>query len=267
MAAFNCYPEPTILRVVENEEFISYIIQSRLISRQTGNVVGNGIAAASTRETKHKYRWAENPEEEGYPREKLKKKGDKYRIPNPEYGDLVNTIVKMAAKRSEVDAAESLPGVGSALRKLFQRQMPKAGEEWKHFWGKIRQIGLTDKETHSILGVASMKDWLQQGKTLDEALDILMAGQPQIVPEGIINDALEQKVIAKADEVKPEKPKPEKPKRDPETIKTIQELYKACYEDWVMQPLEVIHDLGYKNQIDITELPKECYLKIRAVRC
>ena len=45
---------------------------------------------------------------------------DEYRVENPEYGEQVNTIAQMAAKRAETDAAKTLPGVASALRRLFE---------------------------------------------------------------------------------------------------------------------------------------------------
>lgn len=54
--------------------------------------------------------------------------------------------------------------------------------------------------------------------------------------------------------------------RDPSTIKTINELFKACFDDFNMQPDQVIQELGYSSQSDISELPSECYLKIAAVR-
>ncbi len=54
--------------------------------------------------------------------------------------------------------------------------------------------------------------------------------------------------------------------RDPATIKTINELFKACFDDFNMQPDQVIQELGYSSQSDISELPSECYQKIAAVR-
>jgi hypothetical protein len=193
---FNCYPEHKILKAEETDSLISYIIETQLVSRDSRQIVATGLGASSTRETKHKYRWVLDPGEYGYEKQGLKTKTDdgktKYRIPNPEYGELVNTIVKMAAKRSEVDAAQCLPGVARALRKLFGKKLPQKGEEWKHFWGKVRQIGLTQDEAHSILGVKSMKDWLDQGKTIEDAIEILMrqpakretvGGEAKVIPE------------------------------------------------------------------------------------
>lgn len=48
----------------------------------------------------------------------------------------------------------------------------KEGEpNWDKFWTKVAEIGYKDKEeVHTILGVASLKDWVDSGKTLDEAI-------------------------------------------------------------------------------------------------
>ncbi len=48
----------------------------------------------------------------------------------------------------------------------------KQGEpNWDKFWTKVAEIGYKDKEeVHKILGVASLKDWVDSGKTLDEAI-------------------------------------------------------------------------------------------------
>lgn len=71
-------------------------------------------------------------------------------------------------------------------------------------------------------------------------------------------------------------PEPQQPKRDPDTIKTFSELYKACSEDFTipdkdgkpqkMQPYQVIAELGVSSQSDISDTPAFCYLKIKAVR-
>ena len=190
MAAFNVYPRYTILHSEETASVISKTIESTLISRSSGNIFSTGIGAASTKETKYKYRWGTKEEAIkvfGYSAEaldKLKKKagadGMLYRVENPEHEELVNTITKMAAKRADVDAVQNLPGVGSVLRKLFQ--VPKnRRDEWKDFWGKTAQMGLSEEQVHDILGVASVKDWQAQGKTLKEAIAAL-AKRPQAQP-------------------------------------------------------------------------------------
>lgn len=59
---------------------------------------------------------------------------------------------------------------------------------------------------------------------------------------------------------------PAKPKRDPESIHTINELLRACHEDFKMQPTDVYKELNVSSANEITELPSECYRRILAVR-
>jgi hypothetical protein len=181
MAAFNCYPMHNILSKTEGDDLISFTVECNLFSRQRQQIIGSGIGACSTKETKYKYRWLgrEDALREGYTEVEIKAfkkkreqgREERYRVPNPEYGELVNTIVKMAAKRSEVDAAQSLPGVASALRKLFLgMDIPN----WKAFESKLQVIGLNHERAKTMLGIKSFKtDWLDKSKTLDEAFQIL----------------------------------------------------------------------------------------------
>lgn len=195
LGAFNSYPgERRFLKFEDTAEKIAVCVEVPIISRATGQVVTTGIGAASTLETKYKYRWEANPKKWGYDEEaiktfKLKKGKDDdgnpttlYRIPNPEHSELLNTIVKMATKRAEVDAAQSLPGVASVLRKIFtgagRKSSPSGkgeyqGPVWDKFWGEVRHLGLTDQEAHDKLKVRSMKDWLSSGKSLADALVVL----------------------------------------------------------------------------------------------
>lgn len=199
MATFNCYPEYKVIDATIRTPHIRYTITSQLINRSSHEVVATGIGAASTKEVKHRYRWVEDPEKEGISRKGLKQRKDgKYRVPNPETEDLLNTICKMAAKRADVDAVNSLPGVAATIRKLFIHPPPKKeqgpaaqerpkvtgitppplkGEEhnWSWFWSKVGLLNITPREAHDILGVVSVKrDWIDtQHRTLDEAYEII----------------------------------------------------------------------------------------------
>lgn len=191
LSAFSCYPgQRRILKLEDSDEKIVVCLEVPIISRSTGQEVGSGIGAASTLETKYKYRWVPDPRQWGYDEEVIKtfktKRGRDdegseailYRIPNPEHSELLNTIIKMASKRAEVDGAESLPGVSSVLRQIFSGKKFRSdkgeyeGPVWQRFWGEIRRLGLTDQEVHTKLGVTSMKEWLSQGHSLDEALNV-----------------------------------------------------------------------------------------------
>ncbi len=53
-----------------------------------------------------------------------------------------------------------------------------------------------------------------------------------------------------------------KPTRDPSTIKTINELMKACHEDFHLQPKQVLAELNVNAQSEISMKPAECYQQI-----
>jgi hypothetical protein len=192
IGAFNCYAgHRRILSLIDDGQKISAVVEVPIIQRGVGVEVGSGIGASSTQETKHKYRWEEHPEDWGYDEDTIKKfktKKDedgniKYRIPNPEHGELLNVVIKQASKRAEVDAAEALPGVASALRELFspkkkRRETPapaegeKEGGRWPKFWSEVRALDLPG-DAHVMLKIPSMKDWVAQGKSLDLAVKVL----------------------------------------------------------------------------------------------
>lgn len=288
IAGFNCYVgQRRVLRLVDEEDKISVIVEVPIISRQTGKEVGTGVGAASTLEIKYKYRWQYPSElkDMGYSEEQItslrtdKKHPGRYRIDNPEHGELLNTLVKQASKRAEVDAAEALPGVASVLREMFDpRKQEGASEQppgknskseyegprWQRFYGEVRRLGYTDQEFHTKLGVASMKDWLTQGRSLDEALDILRGKETKESGESEEPEDLfpPDKMTAAAPEPAE---KPPKLKRDPATLKTIAELYKACHEDFSLQPKQVLANLNVDTQADLTETPSACYVAIRGI--
>lgn len=182
MAAFNVYASHNIISQQDDGEQIGFILETQLLRRDGGGVVATGVGAASTRETRYAYRWVGEREavQQGFVGEALKtlpkrqRKGQggegyqTYRIPNPERAELLNTLLKMAAKRAEQDAVKSLPGVGSALAKLFKVKADL--KIWAGFWGEVRRLGFSDEDVHRILGCTSVKDWVAQGNTLEQAL-------------------------------------------------------------------------------------------------
>jgi hypothetical protein len=177
MAAFNCYADYVIIESMIHTPHIRCTIASHLTNRQSGQVIATGIGSASTKEVKHRYRWVKDPEREGISGRGLKQREDgKYRIPNPDTEDLINVITKMAAKRADVDAVRSLPGVAATLQKLFKAPKGQGLKpNWKLFETKLKNLNISHKEVRDILSVNSIKDdWVGvQGRTLEEAYDII----------------------------------------------------------------------------------------------
>ena len=198
--AFGCYPKAEVLFREVSDTRISYVIDIALISREDGLVKSTGTGACTTQETKYGYRWVDNPESYGYDRASLKKRTrdgrTTYRIVNPEWSELENTIVKMARKRAEVDAAMALPGVSRFLAKLNAGRQParRSGppsEDWTGFWSRAKTMGLDERQAHEILGVGSMKEWLSQGKSLSDALRKLSAflsGESEVTSKEVDNE-------------------------------------------------------------------------------
>jgi len=229
--AFGCYPRHKILYHEENDSVITWAIEAEIIERRSGRIVGSGVGACSTREPKYKYRWVTyedslamgytDPQIESLKTKKVKSKDQadkwseitKYQVENPEYGEQVNTILKMASKRAETDGAQTLPGVSSALRKLFkkERQYKKqaaagtaAGKHypentsgdnprWTTFWNAAKDLLGEDyqEKAHKILGVPSVEDWLRKGKSLDDGIKFIAEklAQPKLAPKSTRRDS------------------------------------------------------------------------------
>ncbi len=185
MAAFNLYPQHKVLLQTENEKTgaLTVILETSLVSRSTGQVVATGVGAASGLEVKNKYRWVSNPEEYGQEKIGLKTRQDggriDYRILNPEFGEQIHNLMKSAAKRSEIDAVQSLPGVLPALRKLGKLKIEGKGTgigdiSLTAFWTVAKGMDYTEETAYLILGIKSLKsDWLDKGKRLTDAIDLL----------------------------------------------------------------------------------------------
>ncbi|GAI66401.1 unnamed protein product [marine sediment metagenome] len=57
-----------------------------------------------------------------------------------------------------------------------------------------------------------------------------------------------------------------KPKRDPQTIKTFDQLWQALEEDFNMMKGQAFAELNVTCQEELTELPADCYIRIASVR-
>ncbi len=206
IASFNCHAgQRRILSHVDDGKRLSMVIEVPIIHNIAQVEVGSGIGATTVAETKYKYRWERNPEYWGYSEDDIAKLETRerydhteYKILNPEPSDLLNTVVKMASKRAEVDAAEGLPGAASALKELLDPKLKRGykpsnanrptGEpdednpRWTAFWTQAKALlgTLAEKQgielttlVHQMLGVKSAKDWVKAGKSLDDAIRVL----------------------------------------------------------------------------------------------
>lgn len=142
---FRCVPEYEMVERVEDWDrpLIHYLFRCRIVSRDTGSVVAEGFGSCNSRESKYRYRTADRKCPEcGSPsimKSKFPPKDAPHLPPgwycfakkggcganfahdddgiigqvqgkaeNPDVADAANTILKMAKKRSQVDAVISL---------------------------------------------------------------------------------------------------------------------------------------------------------------
>ncbi len=127
MATFRLAPDPEIMDLSKNG-CIRYQIKCRLIS-PSGRYLGAGVGEASTDEEKYKWRvivskeeWEATPETER--RIKFKRDGQVKQVrTNP--ADLANTVLKMAKKRSLVDAVLTV----TAASDIFTQDIEDIPEE------------------------------------------------------------------------------------------------------------------------------------------
>ncbi len=168
----------------------------------------------------------------------------------------------------------------------------KGKPNWRKFWVKVKdELDLTQEQARELLGVKSIKkEMIEKGWTMEQMWQGLVQGvrgrqagadpktgeiliEAEVISRGPTGDHTQQ--IPAHDERSndprmayhvPGDPGPGKPKRDPLSIRSINELLRACHEDWKMQPADVSKELGYSSTQDISELPAECYRKIAAAR-
>ena len=275
MAGFNCYVDHQVLFHTDEEKLISWCIQANIISRDTQTIVGTGVGAASTKETKYKYRWVTDPQNYGYGDDEIAKMKSrdtpkKYRIENPEYGELVNTLFLMAAKRAEVDGARSMPGVGGALKKLFTNKIksqpaspPRRVNPWSPFWGRAAQLGLSQDEARNLFKVKTMNEWLTGGGTVESAIEqlVVLTAQEKTQPARAAAGHEPAAAVVAGQQVISDR-------KEEEFSNGTIDLLRICSEDFNMQPADVFAMLNYPNQKAYedagVELPFESYLTIKA---
>lgn len=136
-AAYGIYPEyevlPSSIRDHETP-FYHFDVLCRLYHQ--GVQLGSGIGSANSKESRYRYRWVKaediknSPEFEHLNIKNLKKRtnkwGTQFRVENDDIHDLVNTIVKIAKKRSYVDATLSTLGISGEFTQDMEEYQDSA---------------------------------------------------------------------------------------------------------------------------------------------
>ncbi|MFC1910275.1 phage recombination protein Bet [Chloroflexota bacterium] len=179
-------------------------------------------------------------------------------------------VRKVALSRALREAFPSRLGglvTAAEYEQMPEGELPEAfvshGEvDWKKFWGKVKsELGLSVEQARELLQVTSVKEELiNQGWSMEQIWGALVNALQQGKPVAGQTEESEDGLSEEKETVT------EKEKRDPLTVTTLNELLKACNEDFEMQPKEVYAELNVKSANDIADTPAACYRRIAAVR-
>jgi len=125
------------------------------------------------------------------------------------------------------------------------------------------------KVNESYLAVEAADDEAAEIEIEDEISENANKDVIDVDPETgeIVGDEQEEeKPIIDLDAAEERRRKELKPSRDPASLKTVAAMTKACFEDFGLQPKQVLAELGVSTQTEITKSPAECYALIATVR-
>lgn len=153
---------------------------------------------------------------------------------------------------------------------VTEGELPEAftrdGPDWTKFWTKLGERGITDIQAHALLQVGSIKkDWVDQGKTLEEAFDLIVKRAEEAEWRELASESPVGAAAPSETTKQPQAPAKTKRRRDPSSVKTIDQLMTACWEDFNLAPPAVLAELNLHSTMDITS-PPDAYQAIAGVR-
>lgn len=136
LAMFQIAVEP-VVEDLSSDDCYRFRVTTRLTNSRTGEFLGAGVGEASTDETKYKWRRTySKPEYESTDPDRRRIKFGQYKSGSnwvdteemqvrQEAADLANTVLKMAKKRSQIDATLTVTGASS----MFEQDLEDLPEE------------------------------------------------------------------------------------------------------------------------------------------
>ena len=93
--------------------------------------------------------------------------------------DIINDALEQSAKPKKATAEKTnyqpvttdIPD--AAAEQAFTPPIKPKRADWRTFWEHAEQLGISQKQVYEMLGVSSVKEWTDQGKTLDEAIEVV----------------------------------------------------------------------------------------------
>ena len=210
---YGCAPVPEIaLRRDDPQTGYLYVeCIAKAVSLQTGQVVGQGLGACSSYESKYRYRWewwnAQGNPDPGLGYEQTRSGKWRRRVENRDLIDAWNTVVKIAKKRATVDLALSISGASEKFTQDVEdmqdvpapKKPERARQPWVtdakilgRFWDWTNNyLALLEEQVLEALGVQALADYtgsMKDAKARIEAWLAAQANQGEPSPEGEIEE-------------------------------------------------------------------------------
>ena len=256
----------------------AYQVKCSLYNKE-GRLIGQGVGFCSSLEAKYRYRWLSDRElPPGIDKSGLvfkertsSRTGGKwrvYRVENDNPQDQANTVLKISKKRSFVDGILTVTGAGRIFTQDIEDMVDEASVT-----PPPKPGGKTTSKTQG-----QGKDQAKDKKNSAESKSGSKAGDqpPTENKETAITTGEEKQGMSMTTEIPLEysatDTAPEGDNQDKElareqaAIKSLADMYKACYEDFGMQPAAVMAELNVKANNEIVATPWECYRRVAAVR-
>lgn len=251
----------------------AYQVKCSLYNKE-GRLIGQGVGFCSSLEAKYRYRWLGDRElPPGIDKSDLvfkertsSRTGGKwrvYRVENDNPQDQANTILKIAKKRAFVDGILTVTGAG----RIFTQDIEDMVDDADQAQGppNPQGKGKTTPKTQ-----AKGKDQPAGKKTTTEAeAEPPAENKETAITTGEFNEVTGEQAQAVADRVVATLTDEEQKKKLAQkqaAIKSLADMYKACWDDFQMQPADVMAELNVKANSEIVETPWNAYCRIAGVR-
>jgi len=155
--------------------------------------------------------------------------------------------------------------------KVFEKfkRLAKAGTFWEGFPVEMRYKTLVLRTTDKLSVDPDKIGESYQAVEQDETAEAEVVGEiAEKANKEVLNIEEPEKQKTETTEAETGEiiEKQTKPKRDPKTIKTIDQMCNACWDDFGLDKPRVCKELGVLSMAGITDTPADCYLQIAAVR-
>lgn len=231
----------------------AYQVKCSLYNKE-GRLIGQGVGFCSSLEAKYRYRWLSGRElppgidkSSLVSKERTSRTGGSwrvYRVDNDNPQDQANTVLKISKKRSFVDVMLTVTGAGRIFTQDIEDMVDDAS-----ITSAPEPSGKTTPKTQGKKPSAESKSGskAEAQSPAENKETAITTGDSDNVAVTLTEEQKKQLALKQA------------------AIKSLADMYQACWDDFKMQPADVMAELNVKANSEIVESPWNCYIRIKAV--